>query len=592
VSLSSASPTPAPSPKSQALDLLRAASTHPIVRGFPEGVIIVFDEDLRYLCAGGHGLSIVGLTQDMVEGKTIFEVFPPEVSSLLEEPYRRALKGEEATLDIRFAKRTFLHRLAPLVDADGVIVGGIGFALDVTVSRQADQALRESEERLRDERRRLRDAEAIGRLGSWEWDIVTDVITWSDGLFALHGLDRTTFDGGYEEAASRVHPDDRQLVDEAMESIRQDTAARFRYRIYRANDRHIRWFDSRASGVFEDGQLIRLVGAVADVTEQVLAEAEVIEANAFQQAVIAASPDYTFISNIKTGAVIYGSRDRDMLGRAIEETESMGPAAVGALVHPDDQPTLRSLNVESGKLDDGQVLQVRYRLRHVDGTWRWFSRHVVPFRRDSDGSVVEVLGVLRDITDVVVAEERVAHDALHDNLTGLPNRALLLDRLGAALERSVREGREIAVLFCDLDGFKHVNDSAGHAAGDLVLIETARRLQRVLRAGDTIARVGGDEFVLILEPWNRSDDGGSAKTQRDVRELTLAVSRRIVDAIRVPYAVEDVAHEISVSIGITYPSATSPHGAAAADIVKQADDAMYMAKRQGKNRFQVYSGAV
>jgi GGDEF domain-containing protein len=130
------------------------------------------------------------------------------------------------------------------------------------------------------------------------------------------------------------------------------------------------------------------------------------------------------------------------------------------------------------------VLDLRYRLRHADGEWRWQSRHVVPFKRDKSGSVVEVLGVLRDITDVVAAEELLTHDALHDGLTGLPNRELLFDRLDADLIRSEREDRAIAVLFCDLDGFKQVNDTAGHAAGDGVLIETARRLQNTVRDGD------------------------------------------------------------------------------------------------------------
>jgi PAS domain-containing protein len=205
-----------------AVAILRLAGSHPIVRGFPEGVIVVFDSDLRYLAAGGQGLSSVGLTQEMIEGKTIYEVFPPAVSSMLEQPYHRALCGHEATMDIPFGGRTFLHRIAPLTDDEGTIVAGIGFALDVTQARQSESALRESEKSLLDERRRLHDAEAIGHSGSWEWDVVNDVITWSEGLFALHGLERTGFAGGYPEAASRVHPDDRRAVDDAMESCRRN----------------------------------------------------------------------------------------------------------------------------------------------------------------------------------------------------------------------------------------------------------------------------------------------------------------------------------------------------------------------------------
>jgi diguanylate cyclase (GGDEF)-like protein/PAS domain S-box-containing protein len=583
------------SARSDALEILRFAGSHPIVRGFPEGAIIVFDQNLRYLCAGGHGLSIVGLTQELIEGKTIYEVFPPEVSALLEEPYRRAFLGEEATLDIPFGKSTFLHRLAPLWDADGEIVAGIGFALDVTAARQAEHALRESEERLREERRRLRDAEAIGHSGSWEWDMVTDVITWSDGLFALHGLDRQTFGGGYAEAASRVHPDDRAIVDAAMDAIRGGEPTQFRYRIYRASDRELRSFDSRGSAVFEGDKLVRLQGAVADVTEQVQAEADIVEANAFQQAVIAASPDYTFISDLQTGAFIYGSRERDMLGRTTKETESLGTEVITALVHPDDQQILRSLNDDASKLGDGQVLQVRYRLRHVDGTWHWFSRHIVPFRRDTAGSVIQVLGVLRDISDVVEAEERLTHDALHDALTGLPNRALLLDRLEAALARSGRENHEVAVLFCDLDGFKHVNDTAGHAAGDAVLIETAHRLTGALREADTVARVGGDEFVLVVEPWNRSDLNDGA-TPADVvgwgRDLTLRLAERVIAAISQPFTVNGSDYDITVSIGVTYrpPASSDSVAKNASDVIDEADAAMYLAKREGKNRVAVFAG--
>jgi diguanylate cyclase (GGDEF)-like protein/PAS domain S-box-containing protein len=587
-------PARSPLTKAAAIDLLRSAGTHPILREFPEGVIIVFDEEFRYLCAGGRGLSTVGLTQEMIEGKTIYEVFPPEVSSVLEGLYRGVLQNQEASIDIPFGSRTFQHRVAPLNDPMGAIVAGIGFAFDVTEARQAEQTLRATAESLRQEQRRLAEAEAIGHAGSWEWDVVNNVITWSDGLFALHQLERTSFEGDYLQAASRVHPEDRDLVDRAMETMRRNEPARFRYRIFRAGDGEVRWFDSRGSAVFENGQLIRLIGSVADVTEQVLAEAEVLEANAFQQAVMAASPDHTFISNLETGAFVYGSRGRDLLGRTIEATEALGAAAFATIVHPDDHEKLVSLNAQARHLSDGQVLQVRYRLRHVDGSWHWFRRHVVPFRRGDDGAVVEILGVLRDITEIVEAEEQLTHDALHDNLTGLPNRALLLDRLGAALSRSERESAEIAVLYCDLDGFKSVNDTGGHAAGDAVLAETARRLVQAVRAGDTISRVGGDEFVLLLEPWNRQHLESGAKPARrateapvDIRVLTLNVAQRIVDALSRPYDVGGALHEISVSIGITYAAPLLSPGLRADDVMQAADAAMYVAKRQGKNQFAV-----
>ncbi len=574
------------------LELLRIAGSHPIVQGFPEGVIVVFDDEVRYLCAGGQGLALVGLTQELIEGRTIYEVFPPAVVAELEEPYRLVFSGREATLVIQLGARYYLHRIAPLTDADGTIVAGIGFALDISEARRSEDALRASEQGLRAERRRLRDAEAIGHSGSWEWDTIDDVITWSDGLFALHNLDPMEFPGGYAQAAARVHEDDRQVVDEALEACRStDQTVRFRYRVYRAGDGEVRWFDSRGRGVFEDGVLVRLVGAVADITEQVSADADVIEANAFQEAVIAASPDYTFITDVRTGASIYGSRDKDVLGLTSEQTGILGADVVSALIHPEDQTRLRAMNHDAASLDDGQVLELRYRVRHGDGTWHWLNRRIVPFRRDESGTVIEVLGVLRDVTDVVEAEEQLTHRALHDSLTGLPNRALLLDRLAAALERSERHGREIAVLFCDLDGFKRVNDTAGHAAGDAVLIETARRLQGAVREGDTVARVGGDEFVLIVEPWNRGDGRGEPGPDFD-RTLALKVADRIVASLRVPISVHGLDHEITVSVGVTYPSLMAIHGQgglSASDVVEEADAAMYWAKQEGKDRVGVFA---
>jgi diguanylate cyclase (GGDEF)-like protein/PAS domain S-box-containing protein len=568
------------------------ASSSPVIRGFPEGAIVVFDEELRYLCAGGQGLAIVGLTPEMIEGRTIFEVFPPDVSRVLEDQYRRALSGEEIQIDIHFRGRVFFHRLAPLDMGDGTTaIAGIGFALDVTDVRSAEASLRESERNLRSEQRRLQDAELVGHSGSWEWDLTSDVITWSDGLFALHGLDRINFDEGYVQAASQVHPEDRGLVDAAMAACRSGESNQFRYRVARAGDGEIRWFDSKARAVVEDGIVVRLVGAVADVTDRIVAEKRLVEANKFMNAVLIASPDYTFITDLRTGTMVFSSRDSDLLSRNAEQSKKLGPYSIEQIVHPDDQESLRQMNIESAHLADGEVLQLRYRLRHTDGQWHWMSRHVVAFRRDDAGNVIEVLGVLHDITDVVKTESQLLHDALHDTLTGLANRALFLDHLELALARSVRDGREIAVLYCDLDGFKEVNDTAGHAVGDEVLIETSKRLIGVIRDGDTVARLGGDEFVLIVEPWNRSNDAkGVERKSTPSQHFSVEIAERIVQALGDPFVVNGVNHIISVSVGIAL-GPTAPMGeqssATAIALLEAADAEMYEAKKGGRN--QVHS---
>jgi diguanylate cyclase (GGDEF)-like protein/PAS domain S-box-containing protein len=436
-----------------------------------------------------------------------------------------------------------------------------------------------------EERRRLRDAELVGHSGSWDWDVDSGVITWSDGLFALHGLDPMSFEGGYAQAASRVHEDDRKSVDEAMMACRNDDSVQlFRYRVHRASDGEVRWFESRAQGVFDNGRLLRLNGAVADVTDRIQAEQQLGDANRFLNAVLTASPDYTFITDLRSGERVFGSRHHDLLGR--NESEPTGPDAIERLVHPDDQDALRELNKKSTRLKEGEVLQMRYRLRHANGNWHWMSRIVVPFRSDESGSVIEVLGVLRDITEVVSAEEQLLHSALHDALTGLPNRSLLLDRLEAALGRSTRERRDVGILYCDLDGFKEVNDSAGHAAGDAVLIEVSERLLGSIREGDTVARLGGDEFVIVVEPWNRSNRTNLSKGS----VLSVEVAQRILRALTKPFVVEGAEYAISASIGVAYLSASDSgtNAERAARFIADADAAMYEAKKNGKNRIEVF----
>jgi diguanylate cyclase (GGDEF)-like protein/PAS domain S-box-containing protein len=363
-------------------------------------------------------------------------------------------------------------------------------------------------------------------------------------------------------------------------------------RIRRANDGAERLLRSNIEiALSDDGVPVRARGTYMDVTDIDVATRAAKRATAFFDAVLTASPDHTFVTDRATGAIIYGSRSCEILGLTDDELAAVGKQPIPLLAHPDDQDDVRAAEAEAAELDDGQVAQVRYRARHADGGWRWLSRRVTPFRRDAAGRVVELLSVVRDVTDVVEAERLLTHAAMHDHLTGLPNRSLLMQRLDAALERGQRDGREVAVLFCDLDGFKLVNDTGGHAAGDAVLLETARRLELVLRAGDTVARVGGDEFVVIVEPWNRVERGDEPAAVDD-RMLAMRVAERIASAMREPIWFAGVPYVVTVSVGIAYGEslgAAESGGLTADEALHAADLAMYRAKDHGKNRYELAS---
>ncbi len=443
------------------------------------------------------------------------------------------------------------------------------------------------------ERDRVREAQVIGRLGSWEVDVASGRISWSDALFELRGVDKSTFSGDFSAATSLVHPHDRERVRTAIEdATRTGEQTMIRYRASRVDDNSERWFDARFRGVYEGGQMVTLAGTVVDVTDDVLAEEKIRSAYAMQQAIITASPDITFLYDLPTARTVWSSRRvREALGYPVDVEAA--DAVPSTLVPEADRSTVQAALQATRGADDDDVVSVSFRMLDASGSLRWFSCRSIALNRTDDGAVAQVVGVLRDITEAKAVEQRLQHSALHDDLTGLANRALLIDRIQGSLLRSARDGREVSVLFCDLDGFKRVNDTAGHAAGDAVLIEAARRLESVLREGDTVARVGGDEFVLVVEPWNRPEigpgpPGGQLSSDR---ELGLHIADRVATALRRPIEYNGVEHVVSASIGITYgPTAmpTTPTDVTADAVLQDADAAMYTAKQRGKDRFEVF----
>ena len=345
----------------------------------------------------------------------------------------------------------------------------------------------------------------------------------------------------------------------------------------------------------ESGKVSGGLVLAEDVTAERAAQEELARAKAFSEAVLAASPDITVISDLAHGELKWSSRDLfELLGWGPGDPTPAAKPSLSTMVFPEDQPRIVAANAAIGQLADGESITTRYRVRAADG-YRWLSRQSTPFGRDADGVPRDTLSVIRDVTEVVEVERRMEHAALHDPLTGLPNRALLLDRMTSALARADRLHAEVAVMFLDLDGFKKVNDTDGHAAGDAVLVEVARRLQQVLRKSDSVARVGGDEFVVILEPQAPVETADTADQDElhsepqagaplDLRAVADLVSNRIrvelgepVDHLGRPYVV-------SVSIGLTFAA----RGSRAADVLRDADTALYRAKQKGKNRVEVY----
>jgi diguanylate cyclase (GGDEF)-like protein/PAS domain S-box-containing protein len=270
-----------------------------------------------------------------------------------------------------------------------------------------------------------------------------------------------------------------------------------------------------------------------------------------------------------TGRILYASPSTArVLGFPAEQLVGK---ELDHLVHSEDRAHARSLVKELLK-EEGRSMTGEVRLRDGSGQWRWLG--VTARNLLGEPAVEGLVFNYRDTTAQKRAEAQLHHDALHDALTGLPNRALLVERLERSVTRSHRHpGRRFAVLFLDLDGFKIVNDSLGHETGDRLLVELAPRIEGCLRTSDTCARLGGDEFVVLLDEI--ADVGGAVD-----------VAERIQHQVGLPFSIGGREVTLSASIGIVVGEAGYRR---ADDILRDADIAMYRAKARGRARHEIFN---
>ena len=274
--------------------------------------------------------------------------------------------------------------------------------------------------------------------------------------------------------------------------------------------------------------------------------------------------------NLKSGLVYYSPRWKAILGYAEEEISDKLDEWMSR-IHPDD---LEKVKKELAAHIKGVTphFETEYRMRFKNGGYRWMLSRGLAVR-DATDATTRIAGSQTDMTDRKTFEQRLRYDALHDSVTGLFNRTALTERLKYSIDRSRRHKDFLfAVLYLDLDRFKDINDSLGHAMGDQLLMATARMLEAILRPTDTVARLGGDEFVILLDDIN------------DVRDAT-RVAERIHSGLRSTSLLS--GHELFISASIGIVLSTSGY-ASPEDILRDADIAMYRAKSQGKDRFEIF----
>ena len=399
----------------------------------------------------------------------------------------------------------------------------------------------------------------------WDWNVL------DNSLYRL-GAARLLGEGAQESLstgdwrANAVHPEDQPHVWKRLQEHISGRAESFEseHRIRGANGGWI-WVRSRGKIVERDaaGSPLRMAGTARDITEIRHAERErrvALEVlRSMSEAVAVTDLEFDFISVNPSFSRITGYSEAEVVGQP--------STLLNATQHSAEfYSRVREILERTGHWA-GEMWQRRKDDEEFLG---WIEMSEV---RDELGVRSHFVAVVTDITDKKRAEQELRYLANYDTLTGLPNRALLSERLSRAVVRARRQETRVAVLFLDLDRFKDINDSLGHAVGDRLLKAAATRLQATVSASDTVARLGGDEFTMVLE-----DVESVFAVERMARDILLAFSR--------PLEVDE-RHEVSItpSLGISlYPD----HALLPTDLLKFADTAMYQAKSEGRNTYQIY----
>lgn len=460
---------------------------------------------------------------------------------------------------------------AQFADLTAVVVAQLRHYEARAASEAEAAARRASEEALASANRNLLLAEQMAHIGHWRVDLVSGATTWSDEVCRMHGRAPGDPASYVAEALSYYHPEDRERIAGLVTQAREHrTGFHFKARIVRRDGEERTIVSRGICEVDESGAAKALFGSVQDVTESDRAEAELRASTALLDATL---------EHMDQGLMMV---DEAGIVRVCNER------AIALLDLPRDlmrgAPTfdaVRCHQIATGDFagcDAGLRDQVAYQP---------LTGHPHTYERTRpNGTVLEIRtvalptgGAVRTYTDVTArkaADAQLAHMARHDGLTGLPNRALFHDSLGRRLAALRRHGGSCGVLCLDLDAFKAVNDTNGHAAGDALLREVARRIRAVLRQEDLPARLGGDEFAILL--------GGDADPAR-----AAATAERLVASLREPVDLGGREATVGVSIGIAFAPG---HGDDGDTLLKRADLALYRAKSEGRNTYRIFAAAM
>jgi diguanylate cyclase (GGDEF)-like protein/PAS domain S-box-containing protein len=522
---------------------------------------------------------IFGWHRDDVIGRSVGEtIIPPHFREMHIKGVRHYIETGEGPVLGKRIELSALHRdghefpvelaIAPVRHSSGVTFHA--FLHDISERKESEAAVRRGEMELRRSRRRLEQAQAIAHMGSWEWDVRANKVTWSDELYRIYGLQPGEFAATFEGYLERVHEKDRERVQATIgRALADHRPFVFEERVVRPNG-NVRLLESQGEVQIDgDGQVIRMIGVCNDVTERRAAEGAAREAEERFRSAFEYGPVGIALVDVSSGR-----RGRYIeVNRAICEIsgyseEELLTTSRQALTHPEDA------EAEQGLFDQllaGEIpsYSVENRTLRPDGEWAWTAVNTSLVRDDAGQPLYAIIQV-QDVSERKRFEGQLQYLADHDPLTGLYNRRRFEAELSRQVAFNSRYGPTGAVLVVDLDHFKYVNDTLGHAIGDEMIARVGTLLRERLRETDVVARLGGDEFAVLLP----SADEEQARLVgedivKSVRSQTVQLSK-------------DRQLRLTACVGVALFGQEYDVGHEA--VLVNADIAMYEAKEAGRDR--------
>ncbi|HET7272646.1 MAG TPA: EAL domain-containing protein, partial [Rubrobacter sp.] len=520
--------------------------------------IIATDPQGKVLYWNRAAEELYGWSAEEVIGLSIMEVTPSEeMVERAEEIMAEILAGRSWSGEVEVRRKdgtTFpaLVTDAPVHDERGNLMAIIGISTDITEIKQTEE-LRRSEERFRLLAENAQDLIALYRFKPAPgFEYVSPSST------AITGYTPEEYYADPELGYKIAHPDDRHLLDETLHHPEAPSVIR-----WIRKDGRVVWTEQRNKPIHDEaGELVAIEGIARDVTERVRAEEALMSSEEFFRALYENAQHPIFLLDRDLNFVDVNPYACQFYGYSREEFRRINASDITLPEEQDDQ--LRNLEIAHKQ---GRVFIRERRHRKKNGEIVTVTADAARVTRSGKELYVSKI---TDITERKALEEELTYQAFHDQLTRLPNRHLFMDRLGQALKHM--KGRKVAILFMDLDNFKAINDSLGHEVGDRLLVALSERLKGCLRPADTLARFGGDEFMVLLEDIESPDEA-------------VRVAERITEELRGRFVLDGRELFLRGSIGIALSTSRAK---SSKDLLRDADTAMYRAKEGVASGYRVF----